>query len=94
MLVCHACDVRECVNPAHLFTGTAKDNSEDMVSKGRSHGLTLTERNAIVAAARSGMTVRAIMGKFGVGQTTVYRHKERLALGEINQLLGDKDGEE
>lgn len=33
--VLHSCDVRNCVRPDHLFSGTAKDNSEDMVSKGR-----------------------------------------------------------
>jgi hypothetical protein len=33
--ICHRCDVQICVNPDHLYAGTAKTNFEDMRARGR-----------------------------------------------------------
>jgi hypothetical protein len=42
-LVMHKCDVRNCINPAHLQIGTPHDNVQDAANKGRHHNARKTE---------------------------------------------------
>lgn len=81
LCVCHRCDVPACVNPAHLFLGTVRENLADMVAKGRSRGLSPKDRrgeshpNAKLTAAKveeihalraKGLTYREIGERIGV----------------------------
>lgn len=87
MVVCHTCDNPPCVNPAHLFLGTIRDNSEDMVAKGRSTAgvrhanvkLTDDDVALIRAALAGGMTGKALAARFGVsaGTISMYRNGRR-----------------
>lgn len=64
LVVCHKCDTRCCVNPAHLSVGTQMQNLRDCVAKGRhSHGLPRSKMLSGEGSAHSRLTwpqVRAI----------------------------------
>ena len=47
MEILHSCDVRHCVNPAHMSIGTHTDNMRDAMRKGRNTKGELTKRNKI-----------------------------------------------
>jgi len=78
--VLHSCDNPPCVNPSHLFLGTALDNARDKVTKGRGsfivpdnsgtnngHAkLTESDVREIRARRAAGETLRSIGDRFGI----------------------------
>ena len=84
LLVCHVCDVRLCVNPAHLFLGTPGDNIRDAVRKGKfiyrrgeliaRHKLTWKKAESIRAKYETGFwTHRDLAQYYGVDHSTICR---------------------
>ena len=75
--VMHTCDNPECINPKHLKLGTAWENTQDMIRKGRKPigekvpSSKLTERDVIdIFNDSRGCTT--IAKEYGVSKKTIY----------------------
>lgn len=83
MLVLHRGDNPPCVRPDHLFVGTALDNSDDMIAKGRARHpsmagercghakLTPESVAAIRARHAAGEQQRRLADEYGISRATV-----------------------
>ena len=79
--VCHRCDNPGCVNPEHLWLGTAKDNHRDKVAKGRGNSpkgewsgaskLTASKIRAIRRRLAAGENQTNVAAAFGVSRPTI-----------------------
>jgi len=84
-LVLHACDNPPCVNPAHLYVGSAANNARDRSGRGRGREnrdrgegspvakLTEVRVRAVAAAVRGGQTQQDVAASFGISQAQVSR---------------------
>lgn len=76
VFVCHKCDNPVCVNPAHLFLGTPKENTRDMMEKGRmraGHSRLLTHHDVHEArtACIMGANQRELAKIYGVSPSAL-----------------------
>lgn len=91
-MVLHRCDKPLCINPEHLFLGSAADNTADMMKKRRhAHGeksprAKLSEEQA-VAIWRDERSWQKIATAFGVSKGAVMLIKTRRSWAHIHARL-------
>lgn len=76
MCVCHSCDVKLCVNPAHYFLGTDAENHDDCVSKkrhafGARNGQAKLTDEAVAQIRASDMSGKELARTYGVSVATI-----------------------
>lgn len=89
-LVCHRCDNRACVNPNHLFLGTANDNVQDMIKKGRQNLSRPGEKSP--SAKLTQRQVDEIRLRYSMGDTTQIQlsREYRVSAGQISKIITKK----
>jgi hypothetical protein len=84
----HHCDNPVCINPGpgHVYVGTAKQNTQDMLSRGRQRKptglltkLTPAQRDDIVRRVGQGETQRSLAAEYGVQASGISKYLTRLA---------------
>lgn len=75
MNMLHRCDVRNCVNPAHLFLGTQAENMKDAQRKGRTACRKLTDDQVreIRKELSAGVMQKDLAPRYGVSRTVIYK---------------------
>jgi hypothetical protein len=78
MFICHHCDIPSCVNPKHLFIGTAQTNLDDASMKNRmAHKLKEGDVFDIRKLLSDGAPQQEIASKYGVSNATICKIKYR-----------------
>lgn len=81
--VLHRCDVRDCVNPDHLWIGSQHDNNTDCAAKGRHYEGSKTHCERGHPFSGDNLVIRKQANKRGVRRVckTCERIRYRMALG-------------
>lgn len=86
-LVCHRCDNGLCVNPAHLYQGTSKDNERDKLRRNRVPIKVMDDDVRAIRAARTAQERKALADRLGITHSYAYAIAMRLYRQTVPDIL-------
>jgi hypothetical protein len=99
MYALHGCDIRRCVNPNHLYWGTAELNRRESLAmgtapRGQSHGQAKVSDADVLAIIRDTRTGREIAKDYNISQATVWKYKNKKARVILLPNYNERDNDE
>jgi HNH endonuclease len=88
LMLRHTCDVKICVNPEHIITGTAKQNAQDAVERGQKligaqHPMCRLSEIEVIDIFVSEESIAATAERFAISRMHVQRIKEKKIWKEL-----------
>jgi hypothetical protein len=88
LFVCHYCDNRKCINPEHLFLGSAKENMKDCYAKkrgvsGARNGRAVLIESMVREIQNSSLSVKELAKLYGVSASPIYKIKQGRSWGHL-----------
>lgn len=83
VIIMHRCDNPLCCRPSHLMKGSPRDNSRDMVARGRYRHHVLTHDQVRAIRAATGLSLSMLASEYGVNYKAIWKIRHGVSYRQV-----------